>query len=103
MNPASTTFFNKHLQNLEEKYEGLGAEIQSHKKENRITSHYQGDQKYYQLCIQRLEIYIDIKRTEAILEGKEFSFIRYHKPVALNKIRQLKDLEINAKSKAVVE
>ena len=92
MNPSATTFFNKHLEDLQNEYSTICEEIESHKGKIVITSHLTGDKEYYQLCITKWQIYIDIKRTEAILKGKEYDFIRYHKPLALNKIQRLKDL-----------
>ena len=93
MNPSATTFFNKHLENLQNEYSSICEEIESYEQKMGITSHLTGDKEYYQLCIEKWETYLDIKRTEAILNGTEFSYIRQHKPVALNKIKQFTDLQ----------
>ena len=92
MNPTATSFFNNHLDNLKSDYANICEEIESHKQKNGITSHLNGDKEYYALCIEKWETYLDIKRTEAILNGTEFSYIRQHKPVAMNHIRKLNDL-----------
>ena len=92
MNPSATTFFNSHLDDLKNEYATICEEIESHKQKAEITSHLHGDKEYYTLCIQKWETFLNIKRMEAILKGKEYDFIKYHKPVALNKIQRLNDL-----------
>ena len=90
MNPASTSFFNRHLEDLQSEYADLSSEIDSYAHDNNIKSHLMGDKHYYELRIRQQEVYLDIKRTEAILEGKEFNYIRYHRPITLRKISEFK-------------
>lgn len=91
MNPTSTTFFNKHLENLQNEYSEISLEIETYAHDNNIKSPLMGDKHYYELKIAQQEIMLDIKRTEAILNGKEFSYIRYHRPIITRRISELKN------------
>ena len=90
MNPTATTFFNKHLEAQSKKYDELKDKIQEYKKKHNIHEHTLGDKEYYRLNIEKEETFLDIKRTEAILKGKEFSYIRYHRPLTVRRITELK-------------
>ena len=90
MNPTATSFFNKHLEDLQSQYGELIVEIETYVNDNNIKHPTLGDKHYYELRLKQQEVYLDIKRTEAILKGEEFSYIRYHKPATMHRISQLK-------------
>ena len=102
MNATSKTFFKKHLQVLNKEYEQLKKELADHIAEKNITSATLGDKEYYLISIKKWEKYREIKMTEAILKGKEFSYIRYTKPIIIDKINfckgMLNDLAIRGDS-----
>ena len=95
MNNSTTTFFKQKIATLQDEYAAIETEITQYVEEHNITSHLQGDKKYYDLCIIKWSIYRKLKRYEAILNNSEFSYLRYHKPVIANKIHQLEMLKAN--------
>jgi len=96
MNATSKTYFEKSISSLQEEKEEIKEEIKAHVVKKGIKSHMLGDKKYYSLHIKQWEKILEIRRAEAILYGSEYSYINQHKPVILNKIRQLKDMLMDA-------
>lgn len=92
MNATSKTYFEKNLATLQQEKEEIKEEIKAHVAKKGIQSHMLGDKKYYSLHIKQWEKILEIRRGEAILSSSEYSYINHHKPVILNKIRQLKDM-----------
>ena len=92
MNATSKTYFEKNLATLQQEKEEIKKEIQEHVARTGIKSHMLGDKKYYHVHIKQWEKILEIRRAEAILSSSEYSYINHHKPVILNKIRQLKDM-----------
>lgn len=96
MNATSKTYFEKNLATLQQEKEEIKKEIQEHVARTGIKSHMLGDKKYYRLHIKQWEKILEIRRAEAILSNSEYSYINHRKPVILNKIRQLRDMLLDA-------
>ena len=96
MNATSKTYFEKSISSLNKEKEEIKEEIKAHVARTGIKSHILGDKKYYNLHIKQWEKILEIRRAEAILSNSEYSYINHHKPVILNKIRQLRDMLLDA-------
>ena len=96
MNATSKTYFEKNLATLQQEKEEIKKEIQEHVARTGIKSHMLGDKKYYRLHIKQWEKILEIRRAEAIISNSEYSYINHRKPVILNKIRQLRDMLLDA-------
>ena len=92
MNPASKLFFEKHLKVLHKEYDEIKQQIETYTEKQGIKSHTLGDKKYYELYIQKWEKYRQIKMTKAILEEKEWTYVRNDIPFVTGKINFCKGM-----------
>ena len=91
MNNATTT---PKLDQLRQNFEAATQELNTYSEAKGINDFYDGDYKYLELLLARMEAYKAMKQEEL----SEFKFTRFHAPVINERIRRIKSRMSNLKS-----